>query len=72
MQSGRIIGAFGLSLRSDSSAKETPNSFYLIEWKFSGGNGKNHFVTTIGENWTYEKYKECMLKCGFFDEFSGF
>ncbi len=55
-----------------TTVKETPNSFYLIEWKFSGGKGKNHFVTTIGDGWTYENYKKSMQKAGFYDEFEGF
>lgn len=48
------------------------NAFYLIEWKSKQGDGKNHFVTTIGDGWTYEKYKACMIKAGFYDEFEGF
>lgn len=54
------------------SIKEEPNAFYLIQWSFSGGKGKNHFVTTIGENWTYDEYKTLMQKAGFYDEFEGF
>ena len=48
------------------------NAFYLIEWTSKQGKGKNHFVTTIGEGWTYELYKSCMIKAGFYDEFEGF
>ena len=54
------------------SLVEEKNAFYLIEWKYSLGEGKNHFVTTIGDNWTYDKYKACMIKAGFYDEFEGF
>ena len=46
--------------------------FYLITWKTADGEGKNHFVCNIGEDWTYEAYKACMEKAGFWDEFEGF
>ena len=48
------------------------NAFYLIEWKSKQGEGKNHFVTTIGDGWTYDEYKSCMIKAGFYDAFEGF
>ena len=51
-----------------ATIKENSNSFYLIEWTYSGGKGKNHFVTTIGDGWTYENYKNCMAKAGFLNE----
>ena len=46
--------------------------FYLIRWKTENEEGMNHFVCNIGENWTYEKYKACMEKAGFYNEFEGF
>ena len=51
---------------------ENKEAFYLIKWTYSGGTGVNHFTANIGENWTYEKYKTCMQKAGFYDEFEGF
>ncbi len=51
---------------------EKPGSFYLIRWKTETGEGVNHFVCAIGEGWTYEKYRACMQKAGFYDEFEGF
>ena len=77
LTSGKVVASGSYAISSDdkielAKVKETPNSFYLIEWSFSGGKGKNHFVTTIGDGWTYEKYKDCMIKCGFYDEFEGF
>lgn len=51
---------------------EKLGSFYLIRWKTEQGEGVNHFVCAIGEGWTYEKYKTCMQKAGFYDEFEGF
>jgi beta-mannosidase len=46
--------------------------FYLITWKTADGEGQNHFVCNIGDGWTYEAYKVCMEKAGFWDEFEGF
>lgn len=56
-------------------AAELPNAkggFYLIRWKTTQGEGVNHFTCNIGEDWTYEAYKACMEKAGFYDEFEGF
>jgi len=46
--------------------------FYLIRWTSTGGNGVNHFTCTIGDGWTWEVYKNCMEKAGFYNEFEGF
>jgi beta-mannosidase len=51
---------------------EKKNGFYLIRWTSTGGNGVNHFVCTIGDGWTWEAYKNCMEKAGFYNEFEGF
>ena len=48
------------------------NGFYLIRWTSTGGNGVNHFVCNIGDGWTWEAYKNCMQKAGFYGEFEGF
>lgn len=77
VESGKVVlkGEFNISPDEKvdlAKLKEQKNAFYLIEWSFSGGKGKNHYVTTIGDGWTYEKYKSCMQKAGFYDEFEGF
>ena len=51
---------------------ELKNKFYLLRWTSTGGDGVNHFVCAIGEDWTWEGYKACMQKAGFYDEFEGF
>lgn len=51
---------------------DVKGGFYLICWKTEKGEGVNHFVCNIGEGWTYEAYKACMQKAGFYDEFEGF
>ena len=51
---------------------EIKGGFYLIRWKTEQGEGVNHFVCNIGEGWTYDMYKACMQKAGFYDEFEGF
>jgi hypothetical protein len=51
---------------------EIKNKFYLIRWSSTAGDGVNHFVCAIGDGWTWEGYKACMQKAGFFDEFEGF
>lgn len=48
------------------------NGFYLIRWTSTEGKGVNHFVCNIGDGWTWEAYKNCMQKAGFYDEFEGF
>lgn len=77
MVDGQVVYKGDYSITPDDKQEiakiaETPNAFYLIEWDYSGGKGKNHFVTTIGEGWTYEKYKQCMIKAGFYSEFENF
>ncbi len=51
---------------------EEKGGFYLLRWTTEEGEGVNHYVCNIGEGWTYEKYKACMQKAGFYDEFEGF
>ena len=51
---------------------DVKGGFYLIRWNTEKGEGVNHFVCNIGEGWTYEAYKACMQKAGFYDEFEGF
>lgn len=56
-------------------ATKLPNvkgAFFAIRWKTGEESGKNHFVCNIGEGWTYDAYKACMEKLGFYDEFEGF
>ena len=55
-----------------ASLPELKGGFYLIRWNTETESGVNHFVCNIGEGWTYEKYKECMEKAGFYNEFEGF
>ncbi len=74
---GKVVLSGSFNLESDGKAEvarldEERNAFYLIEWRAKQGEGKNHFVTTIGEGWTYEQYKACMIKAGFYGEFEGF
>ncbi len=38
--------------------------FYLIEWTYSKGTGKNHFMTGL-KNIDLNEYKKAMKKCGF-------
>lgn len=67
-------GEAGSKANSSSVVTELeydPSAFLLIRW-WGDAEGKNHFVTNIGEGWTYEKYTECMKKAGFYDEFEGF
>ena len=47
-------------------------AFFAIRWETETGSGINHFVCNIGDGWTYEAYKACMEKIGFYDEFEGF
>lgn len=51
---------------------DTKGAFYVIRWDTGSEKGLNHFVCNIGEGWTYEAYKACMQKVGFYDEFEGF
>lgn len=55
-----------------ASLPEIKGGFYLIRWKTEQAEGVNHFVCNIGEGWTYEQYKACMEKAGFYNEFEGF
>ncbi|MDD4774014.1 MAG: hypothetical protein PHZ09_10515, partial [Eubacteriales bacterium] len=38
--------------------------FYLIEWSFSGGTGKNHYMTGL-KNINLNEYKAAIIKSGF-------
>ena len=64
------VGANGIVKAAD--LPEEKCGFYLIRWKTEEGEGVNHFVCNIGDGWTYDMYKACMQKAGFYDEFEGF
>ncbi len=68
---GKVELAPGETLRA-AKLPERKFGFYLITWKTTDGEGKNHFVCSIGDGWTYEAYRTCMEKAGFWDEFEGF
>ena len=51
---------------------EQKDGFYLIRWTDGKTEGVNHVVCNIGDNWTWERYSDCMKKVGFYDEFEGF
>ena len=74
--SGKTVASGSVSAPANgvalaASIEYDPEAFLLISW--SGEcEGENHFVTNIGEGWTYEKYVECMKKAGFYAEFEGF
>ena len=68
-------GAFEVEANGKVTVAKLPekkNGFYLIRWTSTCGEGINHFVCTIGDGWTWEGYKACMEKAGFYDEFEGF
>ena len=68
-------GVFEVEANGKTVAYKLPekkNGFYLIRWTSTKGNGINHFVCNIGESWTWEAYKTCMQKAGFYNEFEGF
>ena len=72
LATGKVELASGETLRI-AKLPERKSGFYLITWKTADGTvGKNHFVCNIGEGWTYEAYRACMEKAGFWDEFEGF
>ncbi len=64
------VGANGLAQVAD--LPEQKDGFYLIRWTDGKVNGVNHFVCNIGDDWTWERYADCMKKVGFYDEFEGF
>ena len=77
MVSDRVIATGYLELEANgltlaARLPELRSAFLLIEWKTEDGEGKNHFVTNIGEGWTYKQYEDCMKKCGFYLEYEGF
>jgi len=51
---------------------EAKNGFYMITWESDAGSGRNHFTCTIGDGWTWDAYRICMQKAGFYDEYEGF
>jgi len=51
---------------------EVKNGFYMITWESDAGSGRNHFTCTIGDGWTWDAYRTCMQKAGFYDEYEGF
>ena len=51
---------------------EAKNGFYMITWESDVGSGRNHFTCTIGDGWTWDAYRACMQKAGFYDEYEGF
>jgi hypothetical protein len=68
-------GAFEVEENGKTTIAKIPekkNAFYLIRWTSAAGDGTNHFVCTIGDDWTWEGYKACMQKAGFYNEFEGF
>ena len=77
LATGEMIASGACTVEANGIAKaadlpDTKGGFYLIRWKTEQGEGVNHFVCNIGEGWTYETYKACMEKAGFYDEFEGF
>ena len=74
---GEILKKGSFNIEADGILRierlpELKNSFYLIRWTDGTSEGVNHFTTTIGDDWTWEKYAECLKKAGFYDEFEGF
>lgn len=70
-----LTGECALEANGIAKVGELPNvkcGFYLIRWTTENGEGCNHFVCNIGDDWTYEQYKTCMEKAGFYNEFEGF
>ena len=77
LTSGETVwtGAFEVEANGKAVIAKLPekkNAFYLIRWVSTAGKGQNHFVCAIGDGWTWENYKNCMQKAGFYDEFEGF
>ena len=64
------VAANGLAKVED--LPERKDGFYLIRWTDGKQSGVNHFTCNIGDNWTWERYADCMKKAGFYDEFEGF
>ena len=76
LSSGRTVAVGKVTAPAHSTAAALelsydPSAFLLISWH-GDAEGKNHFVTNIGEGWSYERYAECMKKAGFYNEFEGF
>ena len=68
-------GNFAVTANGLAHVAELPeqkDGFYLIRWTDGKTEGMNHFVCNIGDNWTWERYADCMKKVGFYDEFEGF
>ena len=77
LATGEMVASGTCTVKANEIVKaadlpDAKGGFYLIRWKTEQGEGVNHFVCNIGEGWTYETYKACMEKAGFYDEFEGF
>lgn len=77
LTNGRIVTKGTIDIQANGCARveqvpETKNGFYMITWESDAGNGTNHFTCTIGDGWTWETYRECMIKAGFYEEYEGF
>ncbi len=70
-----VEGSFAVQANGLAQVADLPeqkDGFYLIRWTDGKAEGVNHFVCNIGDNWTWERYSDCMKKVGFYDEFEGF
>lgn len=77
LTNGKIVTKGTVDIQANGCARveqvpETKNGFYMITWESDAGNGTNHFTCTIGDGWTWEAYRECMIKAGFYEEYEGF
>ena len=77
LSTGKIVAEGTVTVEASSLATvtqlpEEKYAFFLMKWKYSGGEGANHHACSLGDIWDYEKYAECMKKAGFYDEFEGF
>ena len=77
LTNGKIVTKGTIDIQANGCARveqvpETKNGFYMIAWESDAGNGTNHFACTIGDGWTWEAYRECMIKAGFYEEYEGF
>ncbi len=70
-----VEGSFAVQANGLAQVADLPeqkDGFYLIRWTDGKAEGVNHFVCNIGDNWTWERYSDCMKKVGFYDEYEGF
>lgn len=77
LTNGKIVTKGTIDIQANGCARveqvpETKNGFYMITWESNAGNGTNHFTCTIGDGWTWEAYRACMIKAGFYEEYEGF